>query len=97
MSQHPGLPLFLDRLPVAPAVRRDLAELGVDTPLELLGMIRAARLDFARWLGDDLVVIETALEAQITPEERASLDDPLPEVRTGARLEPAPRGGREGE
>lgn len=96
MSQRSDLPPFVDRLPVAPAARRKLAELGVETPLELLGMIHAARPDFERWLGEDLLEsVVVALDAQITPQERAFLHGAPPDVRTGARLEPPPQSDEE--
>ena len=54
------LPEFLKRLPVSAAAKEQLAALGVEEPLDLLGMIWAARPEFTLPDGRDRIRISRA-------------------------------------
>jgi Peptidase U49 len=89
----PGIlmPEYLKWLPVSNAAKEQLAALGAEEPLDLLGMIGAARPEFERLIGmDPLTRVIEALESETSPEDLAALKAPLPRVSLGARLDPAP-------
>ncbi len=86
------MPEYLKWLPVSDAAKDQLAALGADEPLDLLGMIRAARPEFERLIGvDPLTRVVEALESKTSPEDLASLETPLPWVSLGAAHGPGAR------
>ena len=91
VEQSEQLPEFLKRLPVSAAVKEQLADLGTDDPLELLGMIRAARAEFERFVGaGTLAKVVEVLESMATPNQLATLQVSPPKVFLGARTESTP-------
>jgi hypothetical protein len=86
------MPEYLKWLPVSDGAKEQLAALGAEEPLDLLGMIHAARPEFERLIGvDPLTRVVKALESETSPEELAALETPLPRVSLGASMAPAPR------
>ncbi|MGO8902016.1 MAG: phage exclusion protein Lit family protein [Isosphaeraceae bacterium] len=93
MKGGDNLPEFLKRLPVSVATKERLASLGTEDPLELLGMIRAARPELERLIGaGPLAKVVEVLESMSSQEDLAALQVPPPKVFLGARTEPAPTG-----
>ncbi len=89
MQQVSHLPDFLRQLPVSASVKQKLSGLGVDDPLELLGMIGAARPEFERLIGaNEVEAVVEVLESMAPSEALADLQTPVPRGFLGARTEP---------
>lgn len=86
----PGPITYPARLGVGPVERMKLAELGADTPEQLLAQIKAAPAAFARFLGRDIAaLVEGRLRALVGPEQPT---DPIPAPGPlGVPLSPPPR------
>ncbi len=79
---------FLNALPISDDERRKLGELSPKSAFDLLSRRRAAKAAFDAHVGPERAdAIAQALEASLTPDERAALQAPVARHRLGARLD----------
>lgn len=83
---------FLEGLNLTDEERRQLRAIGVSSPLALAHMIKASRDAFRKMIGERADEVERSLLASLSPDERATLDEPLPpRFSLGASLGRPPR------
>jgi hypothetical protein len=76
---------------VSAVAKQRLAELGTEDPLELLGMIQAARPQLEQLIGaGPLAKVVEALESIASPQDLDALQAPPPRVFLGARTDAPP-------
>lgn len=89
MKYDPSDPThFLNALPIGDDERRRLGELSPGSAFDLLSRRRSAKAAFDAHVGPERAdAVAQALEATLTPGERAALDAPVARHRLGARMD----------